>query len=486
DGRGRRSFPFEVARLPAGWDLGNLELAEGREIRFVVRDPSGRPVPNAVALLDGDLRRKSQPTDAQGRGAFPCASAEASRLVVAALGYAPAEAAVPREGDAPLEITLPTSTVLEVHVRTRAGAVPRGLHVALFSREPFFAGERGWSPTLAHLAAGASGPSNSSIEVAGGTLTFPMDGSGRTRVYSIRPSLPLTLRVVDEFGFAVEEWEIAPLAESENRVVEAVVRARPRLFTGRVLDEDGRALAGAQVSAQFGPTPPVLRTDATGTFRCEGFYADRAGVKIVREGFVRLDLPDVRIPEDGTPLEFRMVRGFRVVVRVEDEGGKPVSASVTARTADGRVFGSRPLEDGRCELSESPAEDLVIRASVGGKDYERKHSPPASEARIVVPVLGRVEVIVDSSFDVGDDFASRLALVPKGGDLPRREAIVIADRNVEVPFVFKDVLPGSYEACLQRKLGEGGGKTADLREDLSSRVPVEVGGGEVVRISLRR
>jgi RNA polymerase sigma factor (sigma-70 family) len=486
DGRGRRSFPFERARLPAGWDLGDLELAAGREIRFVVRDPSGRPVPNAVALLDDDPERRSEPTDAHGRGAFPRASGEARRLVVGALGHATAEAPAPREGDEPLEITLPTSTVLEVLVRARDGDLPRDLEVALFSREPLFAGEEGWNPARVHEAAGASRCLGGSVGVEGGTRIFEMNGSGRTRVCSIRPSLSLTLRVVDPFGFAVEGREIAPLAESETRVVEAVVRARPRLFTGRVLDEDGRPLAGAQLSPQFGPTGSSVRTDATGTFRCERFYADRAGVRIERAGFVTLDLPDVRIPEDGTPLEFRMTRGFRVVVHVEDEEGNPVSASVTARTAEGRVFGSRPFQDGRYELADPPEEDLVIRALVGGREYDRRHSPPASEARIVVPVHGRVEVSVDPSFDVGDDFSTRVALVPKGGDLPRREAIVIADRDVEAPFVFPDVLPGSYEACLQRKLGKGDGRTSDPREDLSSRVPVEVKAGEVVRVSLRR
>jgi protocatechuate 3,4-dioxygenase beta subunit len=172
-----------------------------------------------------------------------------------------------------------------------------------------------------------------------------------------------------------------------------LVAGRGGTLTGRVVDQDGRPVPGAEVDADPA-TQGIARNDETdddGRFSIDGLFPEVAyELEVEIEGYVRRSVSGVRA--GGDPVEIRIVRGLEVTGRVLGPDGEPMrEASLTLWPEDGRrvetetdgegAFRARGLPPGRYHVHvltsgpddeilsfdggvvEAGATDVVIRAT---------------------------------------------------------------------------------------------------------------------------
>ncbi len=126
--------------------------------------------------------------------------------------------------------------------------------------------------------------------------------------------------------------------------------ARPAVVTGRVTDDAGQPLAGAEVrlgdvtagDGEGYATPEEfrLKTDADGRFRADQVPAGRATVWVHKPGYVRPGLGQpITTPQEDLPLT--MIRAGRIVVTVDFAGKeRPKAYIVSLAPEGGEVVGS--------------------------------------------------------------------------------------------------------------------------------------------------
>jgi RNA polymerase sigma-70 factor (ECF subfamily) len=484
DGRGRRSVSFETAGRLGPWEVGDLELAVVRDRIFEAKDLAGAPIAGAAALAVDGSAGTCERTDSHGRGLLREVSPEVTRVRVAALGFTSVEAAVPADPTAPVGVRLAPANRLDVLLRSPSGEVPADLKVAIEAEAAFFGGESRY-PDRAHVAAGAARSTHGSrFGPRGGTLVFDTTQPGRWVFCDLRADVSLMLQVQDRYGTVLHREAVPPLAASEQRALEVWVDPQPRVFAGRVLDTEGRPVVGASVLLKVaegrGDGAP---TDGEGRFRFEGFHASEVDVRVEKPGFVASTFERHPVPADGSEVEFRLSEGRSVRVRVEDERGRPVSAQVGVAGVDGA--GARPIlvEKGVYECSNLPEAEVELLVQVGGRTYRQVHPATLSEARVVVPVHGEVEVEVRAPVDLSEEGQEYVILRPwEGSGEEELKAPVETDAGL-ARARFEAVLPGRYRALVRawRRTGPG---SEHGWVDLSGVVPVTVRAAEVSRVTI--
>jgi len=207
-------------------------------------------------------------------------------------------------------------------------------------------GDRAPSATTSPLRFAAGGR----VRVADGlaiSLTAELLASGRPSIDSYQPFIPIEPRFTVMAGLRtrVPLGEVvarpAVTAEDEEASDTATDDGAPRrssgtrTFRGRIVDEDGHAVAGAQVRAERGAEVVRTTTGADGHYVLERVPEPPVQVIIEADGFRerRIEVPDDGGPPPDLILQPEGTRGWlRGVVQSFD--GQPVHATIRLSPSD--------------------------------------------------------------------------------------------------------------------------------------------------------
>lgn len=185
----------------AGLELGELELEPPRKLALAVRDPSGAPIPDAFARLDGPYWTKRAPlTGADGSGELLLPE-RAVDVRVSAFAYADRVLRV--EPRAALEVVLEPLAVLRVSLLGSLAGQTRGVRLSA-ERSAFRWDESDWDESAAfQLALGGTTPPvrrTPSTEAPRFTYEFQSPPDGGFELAGLTPELVLTLEALDAEG----------------------------------------------------------------------------------------------------------------------------------------------------------------------------------------------------------------------------------------------------------------------------------------------
>ena len=466
--------------LPADGDLGDVMVDDVRHVPFLLQDVVGEPIRNGAAIAGGV---RSERTGTDGRGELRWVPGVVHELVGEARGFTPTVHAIPPVVTEPLVVTLARANRLEVKLLLPEESSPDQFKVVLRGEGAITAGpvpdlldqmrhvDR-WTRPLAKL----------SREPADEYLCAALNSRNTAIFYALRPNVNIELEVQGMTGYAVYHSEtLAPLGPEEHREIEVPLQVSLIVFRGRVLDENGNPLVRAHL--QLGGQLRAF-TEDDGGFECFLEGPETGTLLVAHRTCTTKYLHNYAVPIDGRPVEFRLSPARPLTVEVVDENGTPMPQAEIYTEYGGFTTGTYHLEGHRHLVPGMPEEPFVIRAELAGRYYRQEHDPSRDEARVVVPVHGRVVGLVNSASTAGR--AGRFHLILNPQDTEDARAIgesrdSVPDLRIELPVVH----PGTYEATLLYKPTKD--EQAAGREQLSSApvtITVEAGRETEVRLVL--
>jgi RNA polymerase sigma factor (sigma-70 family) len=136
-------------------------------------------------------------------------------------------------------------------------------------------------------------------------------------------------------------------------------------LTGRVVDEGGRPIAGAQVDHEPGSSEPLhTETDAQGRFAFGGLAAADFDFNVTARGFAQ-DYRKVSVQAGMGTVEVRLKAGAVLRLRLVDEYGYAVSGGRVALTGPAGIYmpglswSTASGPDGRVEWASAPANQML-------------------------------------------------------------------------------------------------------------------------------
>ncbi|HQN06023.1 MAG TPA: carboxypeptidase-like regulatory domain-containing protein [Thermoanaerobaculia bacterium] len=446
-------------------DLGDLALRRAEPLAGRVRGPDGAPVAGALVRLvargraDGPVTGTAQPqeatTGADGQFRFATAAAERNELRVRAAGFAPARVRNAKPGALPREISLEPGHSLSGIVRKKDG---RPAAKALVRWEGNDAESR-WVETgedgsfrLADLPkrrgtvvadggehgfaeAGGATPGSAEplvlslappailegrtldastlkpvprvrLEVAtdSGRFTARTGHDGRYRVRGLRPG-SATVRAEEPRHVPWTRHSV-PIEKGASRTLD-VLLTRGATLSGRVVDEDGRPVAGAGVSLLSSSESSLdaavrlrgeasrLRTRPDGSFTATRLPpGENQRLSVQHPEFERGTVGGISLVAGGTRsgVVVTIRRGVVLTGRVSDPDGNPIAG---AEVSAGRSFSVRSSSGGsltrvRVEMMEAPR----TARSGGDGAFELRGLAPGGVS-VTVKAPGRATETVD-------------------------------------------------------------------------------------------
>jgi protocatechuate 3,4-dioxygenase beta subunit len=447
-------------------DLGDLALRKAEPLAGRVRGPDGAPVAGALVRLvahgraDAPVTGTAQPqeatTGADGHFRFATAAADLNELVVRAAGFAPARVRNAKPGALPRPISLEPGLALSGVVRRKDGR-PAAKALVRYEADDtesrwVESGEDG-SFRLADLPkrrgtvvadggaegfaeAGGATPGSAKplvlslappailegrtldgstlkpvprvrLEVAsgGGRFSARSGPDGRYRLRGVRPG-SATVRA-EEPRHVPWTRRSVPIEKGATRTLD-VLLTRGAMLAGRVVDEDGRPVAGAGVSLLSSSESPIdaavrlrsgvasrLRTRPDGSFTATRLPpGENQRLSVQHPEFERGTVGGISLVAGGTRsgVVVTIRRGVVLTGRVSDPDGNPIAG---AEVSAGRSFAVRSSSGGsltrvRAEMMEAP------RTARSGDDgaFELRGLAPGDVA-VVVRAPGRATETVD-------------------------------------------------------------------------------------------
>ncbi|MFL6262254.1 MAG: carboxypeptidase regulatory-like domain-containing protein [Thermoanaerobaculia bacterium] len=479
DAEGR--FRFEDLRRGARFDLGvnhpghvpaavraveaptqeplRIELKTGRTLAGRVRNPEGKPVPQAEIFLQTGPEagpRQLGTADEDGRFRFAGIQPGTVALAVQAPGYQLArlqDLRIPEESDVEgLEITLRKGSMLEVQV--------------LDSRRQPVAGA--W--VMAHAE------DFEPVPVHRGPARCETDDAGHCRLEG------LSLGLYDVFALSVRHGqvrakvEIAPGANQRELVFPAGVK-----ISGRVSDETGAPVAGAGLSLNsVGPGESLETASlADGSFQfptvSDGIYR----LSGAAPGFAEAALPEeVQVAgQEIGGLALRLSRGATLTGKLlglepEELGAATVNAfRMTEGVSFTHPFLSRTDREGRYKITDLAPGDWRISAQARGRSVQ--------ESLQIAP--GVREAVLDLRFSTGFTISGRVTMdgAPLAGAqvwVSSTGASFQGQTGPEGGFQIPNVLAGRYTLTATDQGGSGTSVNVEITGDQEVNLDFSTGG----------
>lgn len=313
--------PFDRDR-----DLGDVVLPDPweRAASLRVLGAAGDPVERAVAVFASGSDWTSERSGPDGLLRVPATAAE-SRVVVTAPGHGFTETTV-AAGEA--TVFLPRGAALNVRVVGTCNA-PEGTIVRIAganaTAEP--------PDRVLEVLRGAVGGSEVVASLRGGedVTWLALPGSELVTLPWVRPGAALRIDVFDAYGESLARQDaVAP----ESGTFDVTLGAPPsRVLAGRVVDEAGRAIEGASVTARSVRADDALAwsggwrsgvaSDGDGRFELRGAAAAALAVVVDAPGRAPWARASVA-PGDGS-LRVVLARAARLRVTLLDARGEPAA-----------------------------------------------------------------------------------------------------------------------------------------------------------------
>jgi hypothetical protein len=440
-------------------DLGDVGLIRGKELRFRATDREGHPIADAMGQVRS--RDLSAITGADGIGVLQGVPSRTSEFFVKAKGFWRVRVPIPEPTQELVEVQLQPCNSLSIALEQENGPLPVGLLLKVCSGKRRVFPELEW-PAPPYWGSEQLGAEYFQNDSEGNLTVFDVGANGRAFIEGVTPAIPLTLRVVAPFELEIERSQITPLGTEEHREVNLVLTRPFHSLAGIVLEEQGSPLPGADVELMDGPSeewglgsgPLLCRTNDNGRFQFDSIYYTNVSIEVKRGGYVRLPATALQLKENLTGLEFRLLRGMDVAVRVIDTLRQPIESSgiVTAR-CDSDWWQAERAGPGLFRFTDLPRDTLLFTLDLAGAKYEVEHDAKQPELQFTVPVHGQVEVSWTPP-ELSEEVRRRYRGRQGGGELLlRRVGRLRTDVQAGVElhdgkYLFPAVLPGAYRAEL--------------------------------------
>jgi RNA polymerase sigma factor (sigma-70 family) len=338
---------------------------EVRTVFFRVVDRSTKQLLAGVTLstwIDGKVVRE-QVTDASGRLVIPLPQVKFDHLTVTARkeGLAPMKVHLWRSAVPALEV--PRSFTLTMDRATSVGGIVRdedGHPIEGVSVTPYVTGPADRAPESLDL----------------GDAVARTDPEGRWHIDVIPVNFDLgRLRfrcAHPEFLGQGETSIIQPIptpAQLRSQSGETVLY-RGISVTGRIMNSQGRPIAGASVRLGDRFWNPATKTDADGRFRFRNAAAAETFLTAQAAGHTP-EARSVRVRDGLAPIEFRLGPGRTIRGRVVDPQGRPLAKSfVTVSRWDGpRTLDRIPLTDEKGRFVWDGAPSARFSLAISKEEY---------------------------------------------------------------------------------------------------------------------
>lgn len=470
-------------------DLGDVEIASGRTLAFLVRDPAGAPIEGALARVGREVDLATK-TDSEGRGTIRLPEST-QEMWVGAARFAVARIPIPAAaaGSEPLLVVLQQCCGIDVTLASR-GNVSSSLKVRVTTEgpHPFAKGSRGVDPI--HVATGADANHDSSWNDERSEFFFRPSSEGRVRVAGFRCGVRFTVAAIDAVG-AVLANETVTLTAGEVRSLRLEITRPERSLRGRVRDPELRPVTGAwaQLSSDPEGLGPAYRgrggtvqiaveTDREGRFLLSGFHDSEVNLSVVKEGYTPIIHRGFRVPAEGVEVTFDLQPGCRITVEVRQSDGTPIPGlRVWADVEGAATFDAREKEPGSYAIADlQPGAKATVETRWANELWKRAITikPDLVE---VIKMQPTGKIIVDYA---GIDGKGLMFGLRKPGAKDDLYGAIISPPAAGAPRVFESdaILPGEYEAVLHVEFGN--------QPDPAPPQRVTVLGGQSAKISFRK
>lgn len=427
-----------------------LRVKRAQRVWFVAVDKAGRRVSGArVDVQD------SGPTEDGGAGWFLGAKCS----LVGAPGYCvvPAE---PKGGDGslgmPLEFALEPVNKVNIIVSGKSKR-PAWLHsIVLRSPVPLMAGGRRWSEfdgsfggsrcsSWSQRKTSTTGEAQESYE-----LRITPDDSGSGAVWSVEPGIECELIACDQTGAELARSSLITPPLGAESVVKVVAEKETLRVRGRVLRDDGAAVAHAALVLAAGDRKASALSMGDGRYEFPSVYVSgTTDVTVCAPGYVKTSKRIMGVAGDEVGLDFLLVKGRVVRASVVEEGGGALD--LYAQPLGYPEQQGQKLGIGVWQFSDLP-DSVEFYTTVQGRRFSARSEATAGEVTVKVPRLARVWVPL-TVLPAGRGWNQDNCCVElRSLQHPELEVVRLRLRDKPEPIEF--ALPGEYAAeVVMRRVG---------------------------------